>query len=67
MQRLASPGGQWFTEKQVALMIGCSLSKLRSDRHKCRGISYSKNGKSVRYALSDVVTFMSECRIKAQL
>lgn len=49
----------WITEKQVALMIGMSLSTLQQNRHKRRGIKYTKIGRSVRYALSDVIEYMN--------
>lgn len=57
-------GAYWLTERQVAQLIGISLSKLRSDRHKCRGIPYCKVGRSVRYAQGDVNAFMAENRIR---
>ena len=53
----------WVSEKAVASAIGCSLSKLRQDRHKCRGIPYVKFGRSVRYSLVDVEKYMAGCRI----
>lgn len=53
----------WVNEKQVATFIGCSLSKLRSDRFKHQGIPYSKVGKSVRYSLQDVESYMHHHRV----
>lgn len=53
----------WLTEKQVAGLINCSLSKLRQDRHKCKGLPYTKFGRSVRYALADVEAYMNDNRI----
>ena len=52
----------WLTEKQVANLIHCSLSKLRQDRHKCKGLPYTKFGRSVRYSLVDVEEFMQANR-----
>ena len=49
----------WLTEQQVALMIGMSLSTLQQNRHKRRGIKYTKIGRSVRYAFSDVIEYMN--------
>ena len=54
---------QWLTEKQVALLLGISISKLRSDRHKCRGISYHKVGRAVRYSMCDVQAYMYAHRV----
>lgn len=59
----STPSPLWLTERQVADLIKCSLSKLRQDRHKCRGIPYTKFGKSVRYALADIQKFMGQHRI----
>ncbi len=47
-----TPIGQitaWLTESQVVEMLDVSLSKLRSDRQKVRGLSYVKFGRSVQY------------------
>ena len=54
----------WLTEKQVASMIGVSISKLRQDRCRCRSIPYSKFGRLVRYSLADIQAAMGENRIK---
>ena len=64
MNNEISHSSHWLTEKQVAKETNLSLSKLRQDRHKCRGITYSKIGRSVRYAWEDVKSYMSEKRIK---
>jgi excisionase family DNA binding protein len=53
----------WLTEKEVASRTSLSLSKLRQDRHKCRGIPYSKVGRSVRYSLADVEAFMESNKV----
>jgi len=56
---------RYLNEKEVAMMTGLSLSKLRQDRHKCRGLPYHKIGeKSVRYNTNDIQRFMEECRIE---
>jgi len=43
-----------FTEKEVAVMYGISLSKLRQDRILKKGLPYIKIGKSVRYRAEDL-------------
>lgn len=53
----------WLNEKQVAEHLSCSLSKLRQDRHRCRGVPYVKLGRAVRYSLTDVEAYMSQHRI----
>lgn len=54
---------RYLTEKEVSWMIGRSLSTLRSDRFKCQGLPYVKIGRSVRYALDDVIRFMEARKI----
>lgn len=48
----------WLEEKQVAKITGLSTSTLQKHRFQRRGIPYSKVGRSVRYAKSDVEAFM---------
>lgn len=54
---------QWLNEADVSKVYGISLSKLRQDRHKCRGIPYAKMGRSVRYSVADLEAFMANNRI----
>ncbi|WP_419783792.1 helix-turn-helix domain-containing protein [Maridesulfovibrio sp.] len=54
----------YITEQQVAKITALSLSKLRSDRHLCKGIPYHKIGRTVRYRVSDIEKFMTDCRIE---
>ena len=55
----------YLTERDVAKILSCSLSRLRQDRHKSRGLPYSKVGRSVRYSVADVETYMAQCRVTA--
>lgn len=55
---------QYLTEKQVSEMTGRALSTLRNDRMYRRGLPYVKLGRSVRYDLEDVRTFMESRRIE---
>ena len=53
-----------LNEKQVAKLIGVSVSKLQSDRFYRRGINFYKlNGRSIRYALTDIESYLSQSRI----
>ena len=54
---------RYLTEKEVAQITGRSLSTLRSDRFNSRGLPYVKIGRSVRYALNDVIRFMEDRKI----
>jgi hypothetical protein len=54
---------QYVDEKMVSEITGRALPTLRNDRHNRRGIPYCKVGRSVRYALSDVIGFMESRKI----
>ena len=56
---------QWVNEHQAADRIGSSVSKLRQDRHKSRGLPYTKFGRSVRYSIVDIEDYMATHRIVA--
>jgi len=55
---------QWVNEKQVSALTGISLSTLRKYRLWGKGPTYSKIGRSVRYALADVLEYMESRRIQ---
>ena len=54
---------QYVNEKKVSEITGRALPTLRNDRHTRRGIPYCKIGRSVRYALSDVIFYMESRKI----
>jgi hypothetical protein len=54
----------YLGEREVASLTARAVSTLRNDRHCRRGIPYLKiAGRSVRYKLQDVLTFMESRRI----
>lgn len=55
---------KWLTERELSKMLSISLSKLRQDRLRHRGLPYYKLGKAVRYNLSDVEIYMAARRIE---
>ncbi len=57
----------WLDEYAVAALTGLSVHTLRAHRQKRTGIVYAKIGRSVRYALSDVESFMAAKRITPSL
>lgn len=57
---------QYLDEKEVSRITRRALPTLRNDRHLGRGIPYLKIGRSVRYSLADVITFMEAGRIKTE-
>lgn len=65
-RRKELPATGWLTEKEVSAIIGCSLSLLRQNRHKHKGIPYTKMGRSVRYAAEDVKLFMDRHRVQPE-
>jgi hypothetical protein len=54
----------YLTEREVARIIRMALSTLRNDRSQRRGLPYCKVGKSVRYRLDDVISFMEARKIR---
>lgn len=54
---------RWLNEKQVSKMTGRAEQTLRNDRVKRQGIPYSKIGRSIRYRMDDVISFMEANRI----
>lgn len=54
---------QYLTEKEVSQITRLALSTLRNQRCAGAGIPYSKVGKAVRYAATDVQTFMESRKI----
>jgi hypothetical protein len=57
---------RWLTEKKVAEMIDIPVQTLRNKRCQGKGMPYSKIGRSVRYALNDVIAFMEAHRIQRE-
>ena len=53
----------YLNEKDVAAITGLSLSTIQKMRSHCRGITYVKIGKAVRYTLEDVQAFMEAHRV----
>jgi hypothetical protein len=53
----------YLTEREVAKIIRMALSTLRNDRCLRRGIPYVKLGRSIRYNLNDVVSYMEARKI----
>ncbi len=54
---------QYVDETKVSEITGRALPTLRNDRHNRRGIPYCKIGRSVRYSLQDVISYMEDCKI----
>ena len=55
---------RYLTEKQVSKITGFALPTLRNHRHVGCGIPYVKAGRSVRYSLNDVISYMEQRKIK---
>ena len=54
---------QYLTEKEVSEITRRALPTLRNDRHKGKGIRYSKCHRSVRYSITDVIDWMESKKI----
>ncbi len=55
---------RYLKEKEVSDMIGRSVKTLRNDRFMRKGLPYVKNGRSVRYKVEDVVTYMEDRKVQ---
>ena len=55
---------RYLTERQVSEITGRALSTLRNDRMHRRGLPYVKLGRSVRYNLEEVLSFMESRKIE---
>lgn len=54
----------WYTEKEVSVITGISVSSLQKARHfRSSGLPYYKINRSIRYLLADIERFMAENRI----
>ncbi|MFH2046070.1 MAG: helix-turn-helix domain-containing protein [Pseudomonadota bacterium] len=52
-----------INEKEAAKIIGKSVFTLRNDRFMSRGLPFIKIGRSVRYRLKDIESFIDSHRI----
>ena len=57
------PTVRWVDELETAQITGLSVHTLRAHRHLRRGIPYTKIGRSVRYSVFDVESFMKQHRV----
>jgi len=55
---------QYLTEAEVSQMTRIAVQTLRNDRFHRRRLPYHKIGKSIRYKLADVISFMESGRIE---
>jgi predicted DNA-binding transcriptional regulator AlpA len=53
------PDGEWWSEKEVAKVIGISVHTLRNWRFSGKGPTYQKIGRRILYPKSDVLEFMN--------
>jgi excisionase family DNA binding protein len=56
-----------LTVSDVAALTGLSEETLAQWRSQRRGIPYLKVGRSVRYALADVQTYLEGCRVSVSV
>lgn len=57
---------RYVDEREVSRITGRALPTLRNDRCKKQGIPYIKIGRTVRYCVQDVITFMDSHKIETQ-
>ncbi len=59
-----SESPRYVSEKEVSQITGLALPTLRNWRFKRRGMPYSKVGRSVRYAMEDVLHYMQSRKVQ---
>jgi hypothetical protein len=57
---------QLIDEKELSRITRRALSTIRNDRHLGRGIPYIRIGRSIRYNLYDVQSYLESHRIKTR-
>ena len=57
---------RYIDEREVSRITGRALPTLRNDRFNRRGFPYIKLGRSVRYKLNDIISFMEEHRVETE-
>ena len=55
---------RYVSAKQVSRITGLALPTLRNWRFKRMGMPYSKIGRSVRYAMEDVLHYMESRKVR---
>jgi predicted DNA-binding transcriptional regulator AlpA len=53
----------WVDEKRVTELTGIAIQTLRNWRFQGTGPAYFKIGRSVRYRLSDIISYMDARRV----
>lgn len=54
----STPQAQLLCEKEVAALLNCSVFKLQRDRRVGSPIPFKKVGRSVKYSLADVESYL---------
>lgn len=54
-----------LSEKEAARILGCSIFKLQKDRRIGSPIPYIKIGRSVRYKLEDIESYIDQQRFSS--
>jgi hypothetical protein len=54
---------QYVNENEAARILDCSVQTLRNQRHQGKGLPYRKFGRSVRYRLDEIISFLEDSKI----
>lgn len=60
-------GKDYFTEKQLAGLLGYSREKLQRDREAYRGIKFFQRGSKCLYSVCEVHDYINRCRVNPEL
>lgn len=58
---------EWVREMDVSKIMKRSVSALRLDRHKKRGLPYTKIGGMVRYRVGDVYAYLEKFKVDPEV
>lgn len=60
---IANPANGYVKDVVAAGFLGCSVSRLRSDRFRCRGLPFYRFGRSILYKISDIEEYLERTKI----
>jgi hypothetical protein len=53
-----------LTEREAAELLNLSLKKLQADRYARQGVNYVKMGRSIRYRIGDLQSYIDQCCVR---
>lgn len=57
---------RFIDERELAKISGRAVQTLRNDRHHGKGFPYVRIGKSIRYNLQDILSYMEAHKVQTE-